>query len=273
VHDVLDLVPEAGFKTQVAPLVHQGVAELLEQGQCPASVLRVRGDHELGVNRRPLAHDGAGPVRDAPATDLLVRDDATLRHQRHRAAAASGALGRAAIAHEIDVPDLADLEVDPDRVGDRVDGTNEDVDDVDDAVDSTLDDAQHLVPDRLGLVLDRVPGRDDLILQLRELRDERINDEGLDRVPDVIPDPVPHIGDLVADLLPNVSHPIPQRPESWRQAASDEAPARIPDRLADDVPRTRDAAPDLLPDIMDNPPQGVENRAQLAGHVAPGPTP
>src|SRR5690606_9780027 len=114
VHDVLDLAPEAGFKTHVAPLVHQGVAELLVQGQCSASVLRVRWDHVLGVNPRSLAHDGAGPVRDEPATDLLVRDDATLRHQRHVAAAASGALGRAAIAHEIDVPDLADLEVDPD---------------------------------------------------------------------------------------------------------------------------------------------------------------
>src|SRR5690606_11050143 len=124
VHDVLDLAPEAGFKTQVAPLVHQGVAELLEQGQCSASVLRVRGDHELGVNPRPLAHDGAGPVRDEPATDLLVRDDATLRHQRHRTAAASGTPALSAIAHDIDVPDLADLEVDPDRVGDRVDGTN-----------------------------------------------------------------------------------------------------------------------------------------------------
>src|SRR5690606_2170725 len=121
VHDVLDPAPEAGIKTQVAPLVHQGVAELLEQGQCSASVLRVRGDHELGVNPRPLTHDGAGPVRDEPATDLLVRDDATLRHQRHRAAAASGAPGLSGIAHDIDVPDLADLEVDPDRVGDRVD--------------------------------------------------------------------------------------------------------------------------------------------------------
>src|SRR5690606_4907399 len=105
----------------------------------------------------------------------------TLRHQRHRAAAASGALARAAIAHDIDVPDLADLEVDPDRISDRVDGTNEDVDDVDDAVDSTLDDAQHLVPDRAGPFLNLVPGRDDPILQLYELRDERINDEVLDR--------------------------------------------------------------------------------------------
>src|SRR5690606_18694144 len=173
---------------------------------------------------------------------------------------ASGALGRAAIAHEIDVPDLTDLEVDPDRVGDRVDGTNEDVDDVDDAVDSTLDDAQHLVPDRLGLVLDRVPGRDDLILQLRELRDERINDEVLDRVPDVIPDPVPHIGDLVADLLPNVSHLVPQGLEPWQQGVSDEAPDRIPDRLDDDVPRPPDGALDLVPGLLDNTPQGHAKR-------------
>src|SRR5690606_23235933 len=237
VHDVLDLAPEAGFKTQVAPLVHQGVAELLEQGQCSASVLRVRGDHVLGVNPRPLTHDGAGPVRDEPATDLLVRDDATLRHQRHRAAAASGALGLSAIAHEIDVPDLADLEVDPDRVGDRVDGTNEDVDDVDDAVDSTLDDAQHLVPDRLGLVLDLVPDVNDLILQLQELRDELLNNEVDERIPDMVPDPVPHIGDLVADILPDALDLLPQGLEPWQQGVSDEAPNRIPDRLDDDVPR------------------------------------
>src|SRR5690606_41593882 len=99
------------------------------------------------------------------------------------------------------LPDLSDLEVDPDRVGDRVDGTNEDVDDVDDAVDSTLDDAQHLVPDRLGLVLDLVPDVNYLILQLQELRDELPNDEVDDRVPDMVLDPVPHIRDIVTDIL------------------------------------------------------------------------